>query len=150
MAAYRRVYDSRHLPADCQEPRSAPEPYARQSSMRYLYLFLQPVQCSRRSDRLSDVDGLCCVVDGSWGEWAEWSECSAPCGGGIQRRRRACARPQHGGARCHGDETQVKKCNLAACSGQSTEVLRTHARARAAFSSLCHRCVKRPDNNNKR
>jgi len=28
-AAYRRVYDSRHLQADCQEPGSAPEPYAR-------------------------------------------------------------------------------------------------------------------------
>jgi len=28
MAAYRGVYDSRHLPADCQEPGSAPEPYA--------------------------------------------------------------------------------------------------------------------------
>ena len=27
MAAYRRVYDSRHLQADCQEPGSAPEPY---------------------------------------------------------------------------------------------------------------------------
>ena len=39
MAAYRRVYDSRNLQADCQEPGSAPEPYARQSSMGYLYLF---------------------------------------------------------------------------------------------------------------
>jgi len=29
MAAYRQVYDSRHLQADCQEPGSAPEPYAR-------------------------------------------------------------------------------------------------------------------------
>jgi len=29
MAAYRRVYDSRHLQADCQEPGSAPELYAR-------------------------------------------------------------------------------------------------------------------------
>ena len=29
MAPYRRVYDSRHLQADCQEPGSAPEPYAR-------------------------------------------------------------------------------------------------------------------------
>jgi len=29
MAAYRRVYDSRHLQADCQEPGLAPEPYAR-------------------------------------------------------------------------------------------------------------------------
>jgi len=28
MAAYRRVYDSGHLQADCQEPGSAPEPYA--------------------------------------------------------------------------------------------------------------------------
>jgi len=28
MAAYRRVYNSRHLQADCQEPGSAPEPYA--------------------------------------------------------------------------------------------------------------------------
>ena len=37
MAAYRRVYDSRHLQADCQEPGSAPEPCARQSSMRYLF-----------------------------------------------------------------------------------------------------------------
>ena len=39
MAAYRRVYDSRHLQADCKEPESAPEPYARQSSMGYLYFF---------------------------------------------------------------------------------------------------------------
>jgi len=38
MAAYRRVYDSHHLQADCQEPGSAPEPCARQSSMGYLYL----------------------------------------------------------------------------------------------------------------
>ena len=29
MAAHRRVYDSRHLQADCQEPKSAPEPYTR-------------------------------------------------------------------------------------------------------------------------
>jgi len=29
MASYRRVYDSRHLQADCQELGSAPEPYAR-------------------------------------------------------------------------------------------------------------------------
>ena len=40
MAAYRRVYDSRHLQADSKEPGSAPEPYARYSSMGYLYLLL--------------------------------------------------------------------------------------------------------------
>ena len=39
MAAYRRVYDSPQLQADCQEPGSAPKPYARQSSVGYLYLF---------------------------------------------------------------------------------------------------------------
>jgi len=39
MAAYRWVYDSRHLQADCQELGLAPEPYAWQSSMGYLYLY---------------------------------------------------------------------------------------------------------------
>jgi len=39
MAAYRQVYDSRHLQADYQEPGSAPEPYVRQSSISYLYFF---------------------------------------------------------------------------------------------------------------
>ena len=41
MAAYRRVYDSRHVQADSQEPGSAPEPYDRQSSTGYLSLFNQ-------------------------------------------------------------------------------------------------------------
>ena len=40
MAAYRLVYDSRHLQADCQEPGSAPEPYARRWSMGYLYFLV--------------------------------------------------------------------------------------------------------------
>ena len=38
MAANHRVYDSCHLQAHCQEPESASEPYARQSSMGYLFL----------------------------------------------------------------------------------------------------------------
>jgi len=41
MAASRRVYDSRHLQADCQEPGSAPEPYARLSSMGYLFIIVR-------------------------------------------------------------------------------------------------------------
>jgi len=41
MAAYRWVYNSRHLQADYQEQGSAPEPYAWQSSMGYLYLWLR-------------------------------------------------------------------------------------------------------------
>jgi len=36
MAAYRQVYDSRHMQVDCQEQGSAPEPYARQSSVGYI------------------------------------------------------------------------------------------------------------------
>ena len=36
MAAYHRVYDSRHLQADCQELGSAPKHYARYSSMDYI------------------------------------------------------------------------------------------------------------------
>ena len=39
MAAYRRVYDSLHLQAGCQEPGSTLEPYVRQSSIGYLYFF---------------------------------------------------------------------------------------------------------------
>ena len=50
MAAYRQVYDSRHLQADCQEPASAPETYARQSSMGYLYLFY----CGNSSTQLEN------------------------------------------------------------------------------------------------
>jgi len=41
MAAYRRVYDSRHLQADCQEPGSAPESYARQSEYGLPFLTRQ-------------------------------------------------------------------------------------------------------------
>ena len=39
MAAYHQVFDSRHLQADCQEPGSAPEPYAQRSSMGYLSFY---------------------------------------------------------------------------------------------------------------
>ena len=46
MAAYRRVYDSRHLQADCQEPGSALEPYARKSSMGYLFYLFSPLCCT--------------------------------------------------------------------------------------------------------
>ena len=45
MADYRRVCDSRHPQADCQEPESAPEPYARQSSMDYLFSHAYFTRC---------------------------------------------------------------------------------------------------------
>ena len=40
MAAYRRVYDSRHLQADCQEPGSAPEPYTLGNRVWAAFTFL--------------------------------------------------------------------------------------------------------------
>jgi len=54
MAAYRRVYDSRHLQADCHEPGSAPEPYPQQSSMGYLYIFISS-SGNRRTDGQTDT-----------------------------------------------------------------------------------------------
>jgi len=47
MAAYRRVFDSRYLQADYQVLGSAPEPYAGQSSMGYLYLLITRVEAPR-------------------------------------------------------------------------------------------------------
>ena len=47
MAAYRRVYDSRHLQADCQGPGSAPEPYALQSSMGTINFFYSPIMTAQ-------------------------------------------------------------------------------------------------------
>jgi len=40
MVAYRLVYDSRRLQADCQKPGSAPETCDQYSSMGHLYFFL--------------------------------------------------------------------------------------------------------------
>ena len=67
MAANRRVYDSRGLQADCQEPGSAPEPGARQSSMGYLYLFLGSV-CNRtvRYPLLSERHTLAGTHSSAW------------------------------------------------------------------------------------
>jgi len=47
MAAYRRVYDSRHLQADCQEPGSAPESKARNRvwATFTFYLYVEYVDC---------------------------------------------------------------------------------------------------------
>jgi len=56
MAAYRRVYDSRHLQADCQEQGSAPETYARQSSMGHLLPRWKPFK--RRAELRAQKRGL--------------------------------------------------------------------------------------------
>ena len=61
MAAYRRVYDSRHLQADYQEPGSAPEPYARQSSMGYLNLFTPTMMLVERNHAVMRSPYHCAV-----------------------------------------------------------------------------------------
>jgi len=66
MAAYSRVYDSRHLQADCQQPGPAPEPYAQNSSMGYFTFTNLPLpllilwdkvatqlMCGKKTDRFA-------------------------------------------------------------------------------------------------
>ena len=67
MAAYRRVYDSRHLQADCQEPGSAPEPYARWSSVGHLtlptaYISSVVAGCAERQDAVAELESTFAVI----------------------------------------------------------------------------------------
>ena len=55
MAAYGQVYDSRYLQADCQEPGSAPEPYAQKLSMGFLYLAQYQMMRQHRSQELNQM-----------------------------------------------------------------------------------------------
>ena len=65
MAAYRQVYDSHHLQADCQEPGSAPEPHARHSSMGYLYFYMSSYisVSSIHQSSFSNTTDCCCHLD---------------------------------------------------------------------------------------
>jgi len=76
MAVYRFVYDSRHLQADCQEPGSAPEPYARKSSMGDLYLFLHYTHrwCRMTSPPVDMARTRC---------WRSAAAGSGPCGAAL-------------------------------------------------------------------
>ena len=60
MSAYCRVYDSRHLQAVCKEPGLAPQLYARQSSMGYLYLLVTYAGDKRG---VAVDDAFSCVCD---------------------------------------------------------------------------------------
>jgi len=72
MAACRQVYDSRYLQADCQEPESAPKPYARQSSKSYLSFFSYLFSTKHLCRQLLKSDGVSCgVVTAGGGSGAE-------------------------------------------------------------------------------
>ena len=74
MAAYRRVYDSCHLQADCQEPGSAPEPYTLGNRVWATFTFftfpplfdageLETSRASVKNLLQSSQDFLVCVCD---------------------------------------------------------------------------------------
>ncbi|NWI93347.1 HMCN1 protein, partial [Pitta sordida] len=58
-----------------------------------------------------------CPVDGEWSPWQPWGPCSASCGKGTQSRVRLCSSPApaHGGAQCHGPDTQLQVCHRRRC-----------------------------------
>ena len=57
MAAYRRVYDSRHMQAVCQEPGSAPEPYPR-NRVWAAFTFTSQLRTQTAIDRFIRFAGL--------------------------------------------------------------------------------------------
>ncbi|XP_048579839.1 uncharacterized protein LOC5504566 isoform X2 [Nematostella vectensis] len=63
-------------------------------------------------------------VDGGWSLWSPWTSCSASCGGGVQRRTRACNNPSpaNGGRSCQGPREARQVCNVQNCAvdGQYT------------------------------
>ncbi|XP_006830914.1 PREDICTED: brain-specific angiogenesis inhibitor 1 [Chrysochloris asiatica] len=56
-----------------------------------------------------------CPVDGKWQAWASWGSCSTTCGGGSQRRERACLGPFFGGAACQGPQEEYRQCSAQRC-----------------------------------
>uniref|UniRef100_A0A9W3FFZ7 Adhesion G protein-coupled receptor B1 n=1 Tax=Camelus bactrianus TaxID=9837 RepID=A0A9W3FFZ7_CAMBA len=56
-----------------------------------------------------------CPVDGKWQAWASWGGCSVTCGGGTQRRERACLGPFFGGAACQGPQDEYRQCSAQRC-----------------------------------
>ena len=82
MAAYRRVYDSRHMQ----------EPYARQSSMGYLYIFY--LLTHRRSTCLWQGRGRCAASANDIGIHAGWRRPPGRAELGDSGRRRAVVGPR--------------------------------------------------------
>jgi len=92
MAAYRRVYDSHHLQADCKEPGSTPEPYLgnRLWATQYLYFLgkgdakIRILKLTRQGHRLA---GWSLVVYDcqSWGQKLSYRT-------GTVRRRKSQSR----------------------------------------------------------
>merc|ERR1711971_674751 len=58
------------------------------------------------------------VIDGKWSNWSHWGSCSKTCGGGTQKRSRACNSPPpspDGGAPCEGEDEDMRECGDETC-----------------------------------
>lgn len=71
----------------------------------------------REDERYCTARGRCTTErieeDSGYEPWGPWQACSAPCGGGQQRRRRQCVRPP-----CRGPPDMLRACNTHACTGE--------------------------------
>ena len=52
---------------------------------------------------------------GTWGPWSSWGSCTVTCGGGTQKRVRACTSGAIGPA-CPGSEIESLSCNAQSCT----------------------------------
>ena len=70
--------------------------------------------CSREN-----LIGVVSIVNGGWTAWSTWQLCSHSCGGGQTLRVRSCTnpRPDFGGQRCSGENSQYTTCNKFPCPG---------------------------------
>ncbi|KAM8793708.1 properdin [Eudromia elegans] len=71
----------------------------------------------RRRWELRGCEGPCCPEGGGWSPWSPWGGCSASCGGGEERRHRACASPApRCGGRCPpGASSESRACAEGPC-----------------------------------
>lgn len=59
------------------------------------------------------------TVDGGFGAWGDFGVCSVTCGGGVQKKERACTSPppRFGGKTCQGQSVITRECNKELCPG---------------------------------
>ncbi|XP_068790174.1 SCO-spondin-like [Struthio camelus] len=59
-------------------------------------------------------EDVACPVDCGWSAWSAWTACDRSCGVGVQERFRSPSNPAAagGGAPCHGDAREVRRCHV--------------------------------------